>query len=50
MPGYGWLSYSEDLVLTRDGQPNRSIWKLSKYFQPSFNTKMIFHEKLISPI
>lgn len=49
MPGYGWLRYSEDLVLTCDGQPNRSIWKLPKYFHPSFNTKMTFHEKLISP-
>lgn len=47
--GYGWLNYSDDLVLTCDGQPNRSLWKLPKYFHPSYNTKMTFHEKLTSP-
>ncbi|MCB2289841.1 hypothetical protein LGK97_08695 [Clostridium sp. CS001] len=49
MPGYGCLSYSEDLVLTCSGQTNRSMWMLPKYFHPSFNTKMTFHEKLKSP-
>lgn len=49
LPGYGWLNYDESLVLTCGGQSNRSLWKLPRFFHPQFNTKMTFHEKLISP-
>lgn len=48
LPGCGWLNYDESLVLTCEGQSNRSLWKLPCFFHPQFNTKMTFHEKLIS--
>lgn len=49
LPGCGCLNYHKSLVLTCGEQSNRSLWKLPSFFHPQFNTKMTFHEKLISP-
>jgi len=48
MPGFGVLPYNKSQILTCDGQKNRSIWKLPIFFHPNFNTKMTFHESLVS--
>jgi len=45
-PGYGTFKYSKSLVLTCPGQSKRSVWKLPKYFHPSFGTTMSYHEKI----
>lgn len=46
LPGFGWLKYNKSLVLTCEGQENRSLWKLPYFFHPKYNTKMTYHKKL----
>lgn len=48
VPGYGTFSYEQSLVLTQIGQRKRSLWKLPRFFHPSYGTKISYHEKMIS--
>jgi hypothetical protein len=43
--GYGVFDYKESLALTCSGQKKRSVWKLPKYFHPSYGTTMSYHKK-----
>jgi hypothetical protein len=46
LPGYGTFEFKDDLVLTSKDQKKRSVWKLPKYFHPSFGTNMSYHESI----
>ncbi|WP_454193091.1 Nmad3 family putative nucleotide modification protein [Paenibacillus sp. Marseille-Q7038] len=46
--GSGTFNYSDSLVLTKDGQRKRSVWKLPNSFHPSTGTKMSYHENIFS--
>lgn len=46
LPGFGTFNYKDNLVLTCARQKKRSVWKLPKYFHPSYGTIMSYHEKL----
>ncbi|MHA2854206.1 Nmad3 family putative nucleotide modification protein [Paenibacillus lautus] len=46
IPGCGTFNYDESLVLTQNGQRNRSLWNLPSFFHPSMGTTMSYHKSL----
>jgi len=45
-PGCGVFDYKDSLVLTCPGQRKRSVWKLPKYFHPTYGTTMSYHTEI----
>jgi len=45
LSGYGVFNFKDSLVLTCPGQKKRSVWKLPRFFHPSYGTKVSYHEK-----
>jgi len=45
LPGYGVFHYKDSLVLTCPEQKKRSVWKLPRFFHPSYGTKVSYHGK-----
>ncbi len=42
-PGAGWFRFSENLILTKKGQPARTVWKLPETLHPDNGISLSYH-------